>query len=1070
MTFKEVPSQIDFAHNEEATLKFWQDKRIFEKSVAGLADQKAFTFYDGPPFATGLPHYGHLLASTIKDIVPRYWTMKGCKVERRWGWDCHGLPVEQEIDKKHQFKSAKDIEAFGIANYNRECRDIVLRFTAEWQKTINRLGRWVDFENDYKTMDKNFMESVWWVIGELWRKKLIYRGFKVMPFSTPLGTPLSNFEASSNYQDVQDPAITITLPLKATPDTAFLAWTTTPWTLPTNLALAVGADLDYVEVKNSDGKKYILAEALAPNFFKKGEYEVVRKMPGTELVGLEYEPLFSFFAEHKKPYFSIVTSPHVTVDSGTGIVHMAPAHGQEDFDACAQVGIDPICVVDAAGIFSASAGPYAGLFVKDADKKIIADLKAAGRLFKQDTLQHSYAFCPRTDTPLINRVVASWFVKVDAIKDQLIANNLSATHWVPSHLREGRFGKWLENARDWAISRNRYWGNPLPFWEAFEEPEDKREYICLADVKELETLTGQKFSDLHREHLDGLVITKNGKKFRRVPEVLDCWFESGSMPYAQRHFPFEPGDDANRAPSGFPADFIAEGLDQTRGWFYTLSVLGTALFGEIPFKNVIVNGMLLAEDGKKMSKRLKNYPDPTHILNTYGADALRLYMIQSPAVRADELRFSEAGVKEIVRRILLKWWNAYSFFVSYAVVDKWGWELWSGYEDPIPPAPLNKGGAAGGGILQISVEKNILDAWILSRLQSLLKKTADEMAGYHLYNVVPALLDFIEDLTNTYIRLNRKRFWGEGETADKSAAYDTLYTVLLTLTKVMAPFTPFMAETMYANLGSGSMRESVHLEAYPVANAQLIMPKLESSVALANRIILMVRNLREQKNIKVKIPLKRLTIIHRDASLLEQLKTLEVYLHDELNLRVVEYAQNESDFVELSAKANGAVLGKRLGKKFANVSKQIAGLDTTSLIAVEQGGSVTLDGEVLTQGDFLIYRKARAGHENVLSDSFITIDLDLTVDKDQVSEGTAREVVSRIQKLRKTAELKLDDRIHVEYAADGEIAAAIVVHQEYICAQTLALKLVPSQAPQGQASEVCDVEDKKLIIALRVSA
>jgi len=524
-----APEQISFPKMEEEILKRWNALKIFQKSV----DPKKphFNFFDGPPFATGLPHYGHFLASTLKDIVPRYWTMRGYQVERRWGWDCHGVPIEQEIDKKFQFKSGDEIEKFGIAKYNHECREIVLRFVNEWQKSINRLGRWADFENDYKTMDLKFMESVWWIISELWKKKLIYRGYRVMRFSTALGTPLSNFESGLNYQDVQDPAITISFPLKKDPSVSILAWTTTPWTLPSNLALAVGKDIPYVTLE-AEGKRFILAENLIDKYFKKDSFKILKTQKGSELVGMDYEPLFDFFAQTPKPAFSVISSEHVTTEDGTGIVHIAPGFGEDDYTAAQKVGIKPVCPVDRFGKFTSEIPAYANLYVKDADKKIIGDLKTAGRLHKQDVLQHSYPFCYRTDTPLINRASSSWFVRVEEVRDRLVKNNLSQTHWVPEHLRKGRFGKWLDGARDWNISRNRYWGNPIPLWESFEDPEEKREYICISSVAELENLTGKKFLDIHREHLDDLIITKNGKKFKRIPEVLDCWFESGAMLYA----------------------------------------------------------------------------------------------------------------------------------------------------------------------------------------------------------------------------------------------------------------------------------------------------------------------------------------------------------------------------------------------------------------------------------------------------------------------------------------------------------------------------------------------------------
>lgn len=1054
MAFNEVNPQVNFPKEEEKILTFWRERDIFNKSLHQRAGGKVYTFYDGPPFATGLPHYGHLLAGIIKDIIPRYWTMKGYYIERRFGWDCHGLPVEYEIDKNLGISGAAGVKKFGIARYNAECRKIVLRYTAEWQKTVSRIGRWVDFEHDYKTMDLHFMESVWWVFRQLWDKGLIYRGHRVMPYSWAVATPLSNFEASSNYREVQDPAITVTFPVVGQHDTSFLAWTTTPWTLPSNLALAVGPKIRYVKIfSRIHDHRFLLAEDRLKAYFKSDkDYEILGHFTAKDLEGLSYEPLFDYFRDHReKGAFKVITSEHVTAEEGTGVVHIAPGFGEDDFNICQKYGIELVCPVDDDGRFTGEVPDYAGRFVKDADKDIIARLKANARLFRHDTITHNYPFCWRSDTPLIYKAVSSWFVRVEALKDDLIKNNRD-THWVPEVLRDGRFGNWLENARDWNISRNRFWGNPIPVWEN----EQTGEFICVGSIAELEQLTGKKITNLHREHLDELEIpSRDGKGvFKRIPEVLDCWFESGSMPYAQCHYPFENKEIFER---GFPADFIAEGLDQTRGWFYTLAVLGTALFNKFPFKNVVVNGMILAEDGKKMSKRLKNYPDPVYVLDTYGADALRLYMIQSPAVRAEELRFSEKGVREIVRRILLKWWNAYLFFVSYAVVDKW---------EPGKDQSLRSKAQS----------QNVLDQWILSRFQSLLDYTEKEMAQYHLYNVVPALLDFIEDLTNTYIRLNRKRFWAEGSDADKEAAYQTLYTVLVTLSKVMAPFTPFLSELIYQNLSLSHQRsgdsdqspESVHLEDFPVADRSLIRPGLEEAVALMNRVILKARNIREQKNIKVKIPLKKLSIIHRDRSHLDNLKIVENYLKEELNVREIRYLTNEDDFVELSARADGAALGKRLGKKFGTVNQAVMALDSDSLVKLEKGEMLEVAGETITKNEVLIYRKAKPGHDNIVSDAFITVALDTSLDKDQILEGLAREVVNRVQKLRKTAGLKLDDRIRVEYDADGEIAEAIAANVDYIKEQTLAVAFEAMGNPEGEASEAWVIENKNLKVALTV--
>lgn len=1036
--------QISFPEMEEKILDFWKKNKIFEKSLT--QHDKAYSFYDGPPFATGLPHYGHLLASTIKDIVPRYWTMRGYRVPRRWGWDCHGLPIEQEIDKKYHFKSTEEIEAFGIAKYNQECRSIVLRFTHEWEGVITRLGRWVDFKNDYKTMDRDFMESVWWVFRQLWDKDLIYRGYKVMAFSTALGTPLSNFEASSNYQNVQDPAITIRFRSKLDKQTYFLAWTTTPWTLPSNLALAVGREIEYVRIRDKENNKYVLASALLNSFFKESEVEIEERMPGEKLLGQTYEPLFDYFADRENA-FQIIDSPHVSTESGTGIVHMAPAFGEDDFFACQKYNIQPVCPVDNHGRFTSEVVDYANQYVKDADKNIIRDLKQKQLLFKQDTIQHAYPFCPRTDTPLIYKAVSSWFVKVEAVKSQLVKNNLEQTHWVPEHLREGRFGKWLENARDWAISRNRYWGNPLPIFEAFEEPEDKREYFCVGSVEELEKLTGKSFPDLHREYLDDLIIEKNGKKFRRVPEVLDCWFESGSMPYGQYHYPFENKESFEKE---FPADFIAEGLDQTRGWFYTLAVLGTILFDRIPFRNVVVNGIIVAEDGKKMSKRLKNYPDPSHIMNTYGADALRLYLIDSPVIRAEELRFSENGVKEIVRKVLLKLWNSYSFFDSYAKID-----AYKPRAETLPPSSTN-----------------ILDRWIISRFQSLLTNIEREMSLYHLYNVVPEILKFIDELTNTYIRLNRPRFWEEGDSGSKKSAFDTLHYILTQFCKVFAPFAPFIAEHLYMSLKPETAKESIHLEDFPRADSELIHSPLEEGVALLEEVIVLTRNLRERLKIKTKLPLRELIIVHRKPDVLDTLKPLETYLASELNVKSIRYQNDEEKFVQVSVKPNGASLGPRAGKRMKELMGAIAKLGMDELQLLDEGKSIQLLGDFeITAEDVKVHRTPVEGQFPVQASSKIIVALDPTITREQELEGLSREIVNRIQKLRKDARLELADRIHLEIKAGDDLKVAADTHRTYIQEQTLALNLELKDSLSLPIRQSFEIDGQEIEIGLeRASA
>ena len=646
-------SKKSIAEREVEVLERWEQGDIFRKSLEMREQGELYTMYDGPPFATGLPHYGHILAGAIKDVVPRYWTMKGRYVPRRFGWDCHGLPVENEIEKREELAGAPSIEHFGIAKFNEACRSIVQRYTSEWRETVLRMGRWVDFDGAYRTMDLPFMESVWWVFGQLWEKGLVHQGFKVMPFSAKLGTPLSNFEANLNYKDVDDPSVTVAFSL-VEEEGSLLVWTTTPWTLVSNRAAIVHPDLKYAKVRQS-GELYYVAESRAHVVLPEGDIEGVVK--GSDLIGARYLPPFDYFPDEGA--YRVIGDDFVGAEDGTGIVHAAPAFGEVDFFACSREGIEIVCPVDHNGRFTSEVPEYGGLFVKDADRDIVRRLKESKRLFSQATIRHRYPFCWRSDTPLIYKAVETWFVAVEKIKEKLLAAN-EEIEWVPSHLKRGRFGKWLEQARDWAISRNRYWGTPIPIWIS-----DGGERRVVTSVTELEELTGKKIDDLHRHHIDDLEFEENGKVFRRIPEVFDCWFESGSMPYAQYHYPFEHGDETL---GSLPADFIAEGLDQTRGWFYTLTILSAALFDKPAFRNVIVNGIVLAEDGNKMSKRLKNYPDPSEVIERYGADSVRLYLLQSKAMEADDVRFSERGVELTLRQVLIPFWNAYVFFVYPAVL------------------------------------------------------------------------------------------------------------------------------------------------------------------------------------------------------------------------------------------------------------------------------------------------------------------------------------------------------------------------------------------------------------------
>lgn len=1053
--FAPVKPDVQIAKQEESILEFWDKNEIFKESMrvpgGNSASPKTYSFYDGPPFATGLPHYGHLLAGVLKDVVPRYWTMRGYTVPRRFGWDCHGLPVEYEINKANGISSRKDVFKMGVHNYNSACRSIVQKYSHEWKTTVRRVGRWVDMEDPYFTMDLEFMQSVWWVFQELFKQGLIYEGYKVVPYSVGISTSLSNFEANQNYKMVQDPALTVSFSIQNQPNTFVLAWTTTPWTLPSNLALAVGLDIDYVRVKElATGRHLILAEARLADTFKKpaDEVEIVEKLKGRDLVDLTYEPLFPFFGDRAaKGAFRIIAAEHVTTESGTGIVHMAPAFGEEDYFACARAGIPLVNPVDDDGMFTDEVPPYAGKRVKDADKDIIADLKKLGRVFKQDTIQHSYPFCYRSDTPLIYRAVASWFVAVEKIKDRLVANNKD-TNWVPDHLRDGRFGNWLENARDWAISRNRFWGTPLPIWRNREG-----EIICVGSREELEKLSGQKVSDLHMEFVDKIEIpSPTGKSpLKRVEGVLDCWFESGSMPYAQYGYP-----KTNKAAFeyAFPADFIAEGLDQTRGWFYTLSVIGTALFNKAPFKNVVVNGLVLAEDGRKMSKSLKNYPDPMEVLNQHGADALRLYLIDSPVVKAQEIKFTEKGVFDIVRKILLRWWNSYSFFVNYANIDGF-----------VPRGDAKK-------------SPNILDQWVLSRLNGLIDNTRKEMDAYRLYNVVPHLLQFIEDLTNTYIRFNRSHFWEQG-TLDKNEtkrfAYETLYEVLTTLSRLMAPFAPFMSEVTYKNLAAvlPNAKSSVHLESFPEADLSLLRPELEEAVRAMDTLVTLGRNHREKIAVKAKIPLREVKIIHRNPRVLETLKKFEAYFTDELNFQTVKYDSNEDQFVQISAKANFPVLGKRLGPKMKTVGAAINALPLSEILKLEKGDTLIVAGEPITLSDVEIRRAPKAGNENLAVHQIVSIEVDPTVTPEQEQEGLAREVMRKVQMARKAADFQMDDRIKLEIACGPQVRAAIETHKSLLLAETLTadFKLLDESATvAGSHIETSDIDGLSVKVGVAVAS
>lgn len=997
---------------EENILKFWEENNIFKKTIEQRRGNEEYVFYDGPPFATGLPHYGHIVAGTIKDVIPRYQTMKGKMVERRFGWDCHGLPVEYEMEKELNISGKQEIEVFGIAKFNEACRSIVLRYTKEWRMIITRLGRWVDFDNDYKTMDTDYMESIWWVVKSLWDKKLLFEGFYILPFCPRCFTALSNFELNlEGYKDVQDPAITVRFQLKNEPDTYLIAWTTTPWTLPSNLALALGPDITYVKVKDGN-EYYILAKDLLSHYYKsEQEYEIVKECSGAELKSISYVPLFPYFQDLENyGAFTTFNGDFVSTEDGTGIVHIAPGFGEDDYNILKSTQIPTICPVDSEGRFTPEVTDYAGIFVKDADKQIIKDLKEQKKIVKHSTYLHPYPHCWRCKSPLIYRAISSWFVNVEKIKNNMLKANSQIT-WVPEHLKEGRFGKWLKDARDWAISRNRYWGNPIPIWKC--DSCEKKE--CIGSRHELEEKTGKKVDDLHKHYIDDLTYSCTcGGTMKRIPEVLDCWFESGSMPYAQNHYPFQ---NKEHFEAHFPSDFIAEGLDQTRGWFYTLTVLGAALFDKPVFKNVIVNGLVLDEEGKKMSKSLRNYTDPAKVVDEFGADALRLFLMHSPVVKAIDLKYSDHGVREVLKNIIIPLWNSYYFFVTYANVDKIT-------PDSPPDNPVNP-----------------LDRWILSEVERMVEEVTTQLDRYDLQKAIDPVVDFIDSLNNWYIRRSRRRFWKSENDPDKNQAYQTLHTALMKLVLVASPFIPFTTEEIYVNLKPNESPLSIHLCDWPVSDTNKRDVKLEDRMKITRLAVSLGRSLRTQHNLKIRQPLKVIHLVTKNQEEKNALFEMEEIIKDELNVKSVVFRENEEELVEYTAKPNYKVLGKQLGKDMKKAAEHIHTLSMMEIQSLVDGSILSIDlGERafdLTIDGVCIIRNEKA-HLRVINEGSLTVALDSELTEELIQEGMIRDIIRSIQNERKEMGLRVTDRIRLFIHGPGSVKASLDTFQEYLCSETLA--------------------------------
>ena len=919
-----VDPHVNFPHLEEDVLQFWKERDVFQRSIRQREGAEEFVFYDGPPFATGLPHFGHFVPGTIKDVIPRYQTMRGKRVERRFGWDCHGLPVEYEVEKMLDISGARAIEAYGVAKFNEQCRSIVLRYTKEWEQIVTRMGRWVDFAHDYKTMDAHYMESIWWVFRQLWERDLIYRGHYILPYSPGLATPLSNFEVNlGGYDMVDDPAVTVRFVMRDDEQsarrrlpsgTALLAWTTTPWTLPSNLGLAVGGDIDYLLVRDGDGHWLVAAERIGHYWKSKDSYTVVRHYAGRELVGLHYHPLFPYYAAAEaKGAFNVRAGEFVTTTDGTGIVHLAPAFGEDDYALFRDDDIAIDMPLDAECRFTAMMPEYEGLFVKDADARIIADLKERRAIVRHERHRHSYPMCYRTHKPLIYRAISSWFVRIEKIKRDMLAAN-EQIRWMPEHVQKGRFGRWLEQARDWAISRNRYWGNPIPIWMS-----DGSDYCeCIGSIAELEQKSGRKIDDLHKHVVDELVweAADGSGRMHRVPEVLDCWFESGAMPYAYRHYPFDNTEQFERS---FPADFICEGLDQTRGWFYTLTALSAGLFKKPPAYNIVVNGLVLDSTGQKMSKSLRNYSDPQEIIDRYGADALRLFLMRSHVARAEDLRYSDEGVRDALRHIIIPLWNAYSFYVTYANIDN-----------------IRPSGALEG-------LDNPFDQWLISESQRLIGMTRDHFDRYDLQRAAEPIIEFIDNLNNWYIRRSRRRFWSGTRDIDKQNAYAVLHYGLLTLITVAAPLMPFICEAIYRNIRHADMPESIHLCDYPVEQAKWRAIALEDSMRLCQKAVRLGRSLRKNHNIKNRQPLGTLYLISADAEERATLNEFVEIIADELNIKDVRIDSNEREYVQYSAQPNYPLLGKELGRDIKEAAARIAQLTDDEAHEILAGATLRIE-------------------------------------------------------------------------------------------------------------------------------
>lgn len=1047
--FQEV-KQVDYSKMELEILSWWEKNKIFEKSLQTREDGIPFTFYEGPPTANGKPGIHHVMARTVKDLFCRYKTMKGFKVMRKAGWDTHGLPVEIEVEKELGLKGRAEVEEYGLAEYNARCRESVLKYKGLWDDLTARMGYWVDLHDPYITFENSYIESVWWALSELHKKGYLYKGYKIQWYSPGSSTVLSSHEVSLGYKEVQDPSVYVKFQLDEAPDTYFLAWTTTPWTLVSNMMLVVNPELEYVLIRLKDVAEpthLILAKGLVGSVVKE-EYEILKSVKGSDLVGKTYKPLFGYALEkfEKSDAWRVVAADFVTIEDGTGIVHAAPAFGADDFDTSIREGVPLFNPVDRDGCFDASITEFAGMWFKDADKEIIRNLKDRGLMYHHATYLHNYPHDWRKGTPLMSYPVESWFIRTTAVRDRMVELNRSI-NWKPASTGTGRFGTWLENNVDWAISRQRFWGTPIPIWVSDRDPE----YVeCIGSIAELRQKAGLPKDaeiDLHRPVIDQITWpAPDGGTMRRIPDLLDVWFDSGAMPFAQWHYPFE---NKKVFDTNFPADFIAEGVDQTRGWFYTLHALGTMLFDKPAFRNVVSNGLVLDAKGEKMSKSKGNTVDPFRVLQEYGADSTRWYMMSNSAPW-ENLKFNEDGLKETQRKLFNTLVNTYSFFAMYANID---------------------GFRYSGARVSYS-ERSEMDRWIISRQFTTIKLVDQYLDDYDVTRACREIEQFVEELSNWYVRRSRRRFWKEGNTLDKTSAYQTLFECLMNVSKLISPVAPYMGEWLYQRLNSvtGKDEKSVHISFYPTVEETAIDKQLEYRMELARKVTSIVLRIRNKANLNVRQPLSRiiLPVNTTDRNAIESVRDI---ILDEVNVKAIEYVEDDSGIVHKSAKANFPVLGRKIGGLMKETAARIQSLGSDEISAFEQTGSLKIvlnSGEIvnLQEEDLVIVRHGLSGW-SVETEDGLTVAADTELTRDLVREGIAREVVNRVQNMRKEADFEVTDRILIAVDSNDSILEAVRSMESYIKAETLAEDLSFSGLNGADYTKTWEIDSVEVTFSIK---